>query len=83
MGKLLRRIGFFNNGGIGFALQLMQHLEEVAKLVEIICHPQGHVARGLVAGHKAQAPIRGHAQATELVLRKRIKMCSPGLSGAI
>jgi hypothetical protein len=27
------------------ALQLVQHLEEVAKLVEIIRHPQGNTAK--------------------------------------
>jgi hypothetical protein len=39
--------------------------------VEIIRHPQGHVARGLVAGYEAKAPIRGHAKAEELVIRQR------------
>ena len=79
----MRRVVFFANGGIGFALQLMQHLEEVAKLVEIIRHPQGHVARGLVAGYQAKPPIRGHAKAEELVLLKRVKMGSPGVSRPI
>ena len=82
-GKLVRRIVFFANGGIGFALQLVQHREEVAKLVEIIRHPQGHVARGPVAGHEAQAPIGGQAQADELVVLKRFKMRSPGVSRPI
>jgi len=51
--------------------------------VEIIRYPQGHVARGLVASDEAQAPIRGHAKADEMVLRKGFKMLSPGLSRAI
>ena len=82
-GTLLRRLVGLVNGRIGFALSLMQHLEEVTKLMEIIRYPQGHVARGLVAGHKAQAPIRGHASAAELMLLKRFKMCSPGVSRPI
>ena len=51
------RVVFLVHGGIGFALQLIQQLKEVLKLVEIIRHPQGHVASGLVAGHEAQAPV--------------------------
>ena len=82
-GKLVRRVVFLANGGIGFALQLVQHREEVAKLVEIIRHPQGHVARGLVAGDQAKPPIRGHAQADELVLLKRCEMGAPGVSRPI
>ena len=31
-GKFVRRVVFFAHGGIGFALQLVQHLEEIAKL---------------------------------------------------
>src|SRR5712691_7385229 len=56
-GKLVRRVVFLINGGVGFALQLMEQREEVSKLVEIIGHPQRHIARGLVAGHESQAPI--------------------------
>jgi hypothetical protein len=49
------------NGRLGFAFQVMLHLKEVATLVERIRHPQGHVARGPVAGHEAQAPIGSQA----------------------
>ena len=56
-GTLLRRLVGLVNGRIGFALSLMQHLEEVTKLLEIIRSPQGHVARGLVAGHDSLAAI--------------------------
>ena len=52
-GELARRIVFLVNGRLGFAFHLMPHLKEVAKLMEIIRHPQGHVARGPVAGHEA------------------------------
>ena len=83
MVKLVRRVVFLINGRIGFALQLMLQREEVAKLVEILHHPQGPVARGPVAGHEAQAPIRGHAKAEEMVRLKRFKMPSPGVSRAI
>src|SRR5438445_9760992 len=61
----------------------MQHLKEVAKRVEIIRYPPGHVAPGPVAGHEAQAPIGGQAQADELVVLKRFKMRSPGVSRPI
>lgn len=57
-GKLLRRIVFLAHGRRGVACQLMQHLEEVSKRVAIIRHPQRPVARGLRAGHEAQATIR-------------------------
>ena len=77
------RVVFLVNGRIGFALQLMQQLEEVSKLVEIIRHPQGHIAGGLVTGHESRAPIRGHAKAEELMILKRFEMCFPGLSRAI
>jgi len=83
MGKLVRRIVCLVNGRIGFALSLMQQFEEVSKLVEIIRHPQDHVARGPVAGDEAQAPIRGHAKADELVILKCFKMRSPGLSRTV
>jgi len=59
--KLLHGVVCLLNGRIGLAFHSMQDLKEVAKRVEIIRHPQGHVARGLVAGHEAQAPIRGQA----------------------
>ena len=62
--KLLHGVVFLLNGLIGLAFHLMQYLKEVAKLVEIIRHPQGHVARGPVANHEAQAPIGGQAQLT-------------------
>src|SRR5262245_11435967 len=81
--KLLRRVVFLTNGGIGCALPWMPPLEEVTKLVEIIRHPQGPVARGLVAGYQAQPPIRGHAKAEELVLLKRFAMGAPGVSRPI
>ena len=74
---------FFANGGIGFAFQLMEHLTEVTKLVEIIRHPQGHVARSPVTGNEAQPPIRGQAKAEEMVVLKRFKMRSPGVSRPI
>ena len=60
--KLLCGVVFLLNGRIGFTFQLLQHRKEVAKLVEIIRYPQGHVARGPVASHEAQAPIGGEAQ---------------------
>lgn len=59
--KLLHGLVCLLNGGIGLAFHAMQDCKEVAKLVEILRHPQGHVARGLVAGHEAQAPIGGQA----------------------
>ena len=79
-GKLVRCVVFLANGGLGFALPWGQHLAEVATLVAIIRHPQGHGARGLVAGDEAKAPIRGHAKAEDLVSRQRFDMCSPGVS---
>ena len=45
------------DGGLGFALQSMPHLEEVAQLVEIIRHPPGHVPGGLGASHASLAAI--------------------------
>jgi len=82
-GKLARRLVFRVNGRLGFAFHLMQHLKEVAKLREIIRHPQGHVARGPVASHQAQAAIGGHAKAEAMVLLKRCNMRSPGVSRAL
>src|SRR5262249_20927274 len=81
--KRLCRVVFLVNGGIGFALQLMQHVEEVTKLVEIIRHPQGHVTGGLVTGYESRAPIRGHAKANEMVILKGFEMRPPCLSRAI
>src|SRR5215831_20252998 len=71
------------DGGIGFTLPLIAHLEEVAKLVEIIRHPQGHVAGGLVAGHDSLPPVRGHAKAKEMMILKVFEMGPPGLRRAI
>ena len=57
VGKRPGRVVFLVHGGIGFALQLMPHREEVSHLVDIIRHPHGHVAGGLVPGHESRAPI--------------------------
>ena len=57
VGKRPCRLVLLVNRGLGFALQLRQHLEEVAKLVEIIRHPQGYIAGGSVAGHESRSPI--------------------------
>ena len=82
-GKLVRRIVFLANGRIGVAFPLMQQREEVAKLVAIISNPQRPVARGVRAGHEAEATIRGHAKAGEMVLLKRFKRRSPCVSRTI
>jgi hypothetical protein len=71
------------DGGIGCALPLIAHREEVAIRVDIIRHPQGHVAGGLVAGHDALAPVRGHAKAEARRLLKGFEMGPPGLRRAI
>ena len=57
VGKRPGCLVFLVNGGIGSALQLMQHLVEVAHLVEIIGDPQGHVTGRLVPGDESRAPI--------------------------
>ena len=62
-GKRGRRLVCLVKGRRGFAFPWMPPLAAVAKRVAIISHPQGHVARGPVAGHEAQAPIGGHAKA--------------------
>jgi len=82
-GKLVRRVICLLNRRIGFALQLMLHFKKVAKRVEIIRHPYGHVVRGPVAGYEAPAPGRGHAQAGEMVRFQCCNMPSPGVSRAI
>ena len=74
---------FLLNGRRGLAFPVMQYRKEVAKLVEILRHPQGHVARGPVAGPEAPAPIGGQARADELVVLKRFTMRSPGVSRPI
>ena len=81
--KLVRRVVFLTNGSIGFALPLLQYLDEGTKLVELIRYPQGHVARGLGAGSQAKPPIRGQAKAEALGLRKRFDMGAPGVSRPI
>src|SRR5262245_41858259 len=83
VGKRSSGLVFLGNSRIRFALQLMQYLIEASYLVEIIRYPQGEIAGLLVPGHEARAPIGGHAQADKIVLLKRGKMRSPGLSRPI
>src|SRR6266699_4079781 len=68
-----RGLGLFGNGSIGFALQLLASVKEVLKLMEPITHPSPILARRLIAGHEANATIRGHADAVEAVLPEVVK----------
>src|SRR2546428_7086084 len=79
-GKLVRRVVFCANGGLGFALQLVQQREAVAKLVAIIRHPPGRVTRGRVAGYQAKAPIRGRAKTAEPASINALQWAYPGVS---
>src|SRR5256885_14131439 len=54
-----RGLGLFGNGGIGFALQLLASVTEVLKLMEPITHPARVWTSRLIAGHEANATIRG------------------------
>src|ERR1700693_3787696 len=76
---LLSGLVFFANGAVGFSLQLMQHVEEVSKRMEIITHPQRLVARCLIACDHPLAAIGGHADAVEAVILQRGKLGTPGL----
>ena len=70
--KLLYGGVFFANGGIGFAFQLMEHLTEVTKLVEIIRHPQGQRTQPSNR-QRGPAPDPSQAKAEEMVVLKRFK----------
>jgi len=78
-----RGLGLCGNGGIGSGLQLLASVKEVLKLMEPITHPSCVLARRLIAGNEANAPIRGHADAVEAVLPEVFKMGFPGLGRAI
>jgi len=80
---LLSGLVFLGNGARGFCLQLMQAVEEVAKLMEILIHPQGLLARCLIACDHALAAIGGHADAVEAVILQGSKMGLPGLCRTI
>lgn len=78
-----RRVVFLAHGCIRFSLQLIKHVEEVSKLMEIVTHPHCRFTSGLIARHQAKATVGGHAKAVKEVIVKRRKMRSPGLGGAI
>ena len=78
-----RGLLLFGNGSIGFALQLLASVKEVLKLMKPITHPSRGLARCVIAGNEAHAPIRGHADAVQAVLPEVFKMGLPGLGRAI
>ena len=67
---------FLVDGGIGLALPLIAHLEEVAKLVEIIRHPQGLSRRP--GSRRPLAPSEA-MPSQEMMLLKGFEMGPPGL----
>src|SRR5713101_7664381 len=79
----VRGVVFLAKGARGFSLQLMQPIEEVAKLMEIITHPQRLLARRLIACDHSLAAIGGHAKAVETVIVKLGTMVAPGLGRTI
>ena len=81
-GKQARGIGFVVNGRRGCAFHGMQHLTAVAQRLESLRPPQGHVARGPVAGHAAQTAIGGPAKTGALVRLERCTMGAPGIRRA-
>jgi len=76
-GKLWSGGVFLAHGPRGFARPWLQERAEIAPLVDIITPPQRPVARGVRAGHEAQAPIGGHAKAGAMGGLQRCTRRSP------
>src|SRR5215472_7294220 len=64
----VRGLVLLGNSCIGFTLQLAASLKEGVKLMELITHPSGVRASCLIARNKANATIRGHADAVKAVV---------------
>jgi hypothetical protein len=64
-------------------LQLVTAIKKLLKLMELITHPESILASRLVAGFKANTPVRGHARTVKPMCTEGFKMRFPSLGRAI
>src|SRR2546428_12987379 len=63
---------------VSLTFELVTALKEVLKFMKLITHPDGVLASCLVAGHQANASIRGHADTVKVMIAEVLKMRLPG-----